>query len=96
MLSVARARRDVLRAEQALSACLAHEHESIAKLYQYKANSGEGKVHDMDMGIGSIRATIKRCGMAVDFTEHDGAIFQIEPVESPSLRGRSHLSIQLD
>ncbi|KAF8440983.1 hypothetical protein L210DRAFT_866003, partial [Boletus edulis BED1] len=73
MLSVARACRDVLRAEQVLSACLAHEHESIAKLYQYKVNSGEGKVHDMDMDIGSIRATIKQCGMAVDFTEHDGA-----------------------
>ncbi|KAF8429845.1 hypothetical protein L210DRAFT_3652030 [Boletus edulis BED1] len=93
MLSVARAHRDVLRAEQALSVCLAHEHESIAKLYQYKANSGEGKVHDMDMGIGSIRATIKRCGMAVDFTEHDGAIFQIEPVKSPSLQEQDYSTL---
>ncbi|KAG9312844.1 hypothetical protein JVU11DRAFT_6273 [Chiua virens] len=66
-LNIARTRCEVCRAEQVLAACLAHEHESMAKLYEFKANSGERKVHDMDMNIGSMRATMKQCGMAVDF-----------------------------
>lgn len=56
-----------------------HEHETITQLYQHQASSSEGKLDNMDMNIGSIRATMKRWGMTVDFTttvpaEHDGAL----------------------
>lgn len=68
---MARARREVFRAEKALAACIAREHESTAKLYQHKASTGEGKVHDMEMNVGSMLATMKRCGM-VDFAVPTG------------------------
>ncbi|KAG9309411.1 hypothetical protein JVU11DRAFT_10662 [Chiua virens] len=66
-LNVAHACCEVCRAEQVLAACLTHEHESMAKLYEFKANSRERKVHNMDMNVGSMRVTMKWCGMAVDF-----------------------------
>ncbi|KAI6157893.1 hypothetical protein BKA82DRAFT_4347043 [Pisolithus tinctorius] len=63
LLDVACTQREVFRAEQALAACIAHEYKSMAKLYKYKAGSGEARVHEKDMEVGSLRVAMKKRGL---------------------------------
>ncbi|KAI6142052.1 hypothetical protein BKA82DRAFT_4018215 [Pisolithus tinctorius] len=51
LLNVAHTQCKVFHAEQALAAWIAHEYESMAKLYKYKVGSGEARVHEKDMEI---------------------------------------------
>ncbi|KAI6137698.1 hypothetical protein BKA82DRAFT_4023257 [Pisolithus tinctorius] len=60
LLDVACTQCEVFHVEQALAACIAHEYESMAKLYKYKAGSGEARVHEKDMEVGSLCVAMKK------------------------------------
>ncbi|KAI6010661.1 hypothetical protein F5J12DRAFT_781680 [Pisolithus orientalis] len=49
LLNVACTQCKVFCAEQALATCIAHKYKLMAKLYKYKAGSGEARVHKKDM-----------------------------------------------
>ncbi|KAI5983938.1 hypothetical protein F5J12DRAFT_787703 [Pisolithus orientalis] len=60
LLDVACTQHKVFCAEQALAACIAHKYESMAKLYKYKVGSGEARVHEKDMEVGSVHVAMKK------------------------------------
>ncbi|KAI5984933.1 hypothetical protein F5J12DRAFT_787489 [Pisolithus orientalis] len=49
--------------KQALATCITHKYESMAKLYKYKAGSGEARVHKKDMEVGSLCVAMKKHGL---------------------------------
>lgn len=62
VLDVARAKREVCRAEQALAKSLAEQHAAIAKLYEVQAQGLEELMGNLETNVGMIRATMRRHG----------------------------------
>lgn len=58
VLDVARARREVARAEHALASCRVREHETIAELYRFKAHHSATRLGDVEVDVGLIRAVV--------------------------------------
>ncbi|KAI6146001.1 hypothetical protein BKA82DRAFT_4016158 [Pisolithus tinctorius] len=54
---------NVVHVQQALATCITHEYESMAKLYKYKAGSGEARVHEKDMEVSSLCVAMKKHGL---------------------------------
>ena len=64
VLNVARTQREVSRAKQALGECLAIQHESIAKLYQFLAQSSEQTTDHLELAVGAIKVAMKQHGLS--------------------------------
>ncbi|KAI5981558.1 hypothetical protein F5J12DRAFT_788595 [Pisolithus orientalis] len=63
LLDVACAQCKVFCVEQALATCITHKYELMAKLYKYKAGSGEVRVQKKDMEVGSLHVAMKKHGL---------------------------------
>lgn len=63
VLDVARARREVCRAEQALAKSLADEHAAVSQLYRLQAQSLGNVLHPLELDVGTVLAAMRRHGI---------------------------------
>ena len=62
VLDVARAQREVARAEHILASCRAREYETIAELYRFKAQNRATKLNKKEVDVGIMRAAMNQHG----------------------------------
>lgn len=60
VLDVARAQREVARAEHALVSCRAREYETIAELYRFQAEHNALNLNDKETDVGLVRAAMNQ------------------------------------
>ena len=62
ILDVARAQREVAQAEHTLASCHAREYETVAELYQFKAQHRATNLSKKEVDVGLVRAAMNRHG----------------------------------
>ena len=63
-MELARAKRDIFRAEKSLADCIIREHEVMANLSKFKSSVSEQKLDKADVGLGYMRIAFKRHGLS--------------------------------
>jgi hypothetical protein len=64
VIALARAKRDVFRAQKALADCMVKENEVMTSLMKIQADGIEKKVDDADLGLGHMRVIFQKYGLS--------------------------------
>ncbi|KAG2116155.1 hypothetical protein DEU56DRAFT_761567 [Suillus clintonianus] len=62
VMDLARAKREVLRAQKALAECLLRENEVLASLLRLRVDTAKNTLDDADMGLGCMRLAFRQHG----------------------------------
>jgi hypothetical protein len=107
-MELARAKRDVFRAEKSLADCVVREHEVMANLSKFKSSVSEQKLDKVDVGLGYMRIAFKRHGLSHHtpvYTPTHGKsakpsgftmLYAIHTTGSPVIESGRDITIQLD
>ncbi|KAG2108584.1 hypothetical protein DEU56DRAFT_762538 [Suillus clintonianus] len=79
VMDLARAKREVLRAQKALAECLLGENEVLASLLRLRVDTAENTLDDADMGLGYSMA-----GLIVPYLQNN-----VKVISAPLLREKS-------
>ncbi|KAG1812039.1 hypothetical protein EV424DRAFT_1542268 [Suillus variegatus] len=89
VMELARARRDVFRAEQSLADCMVRECELMASLSKFKSNISAQKLNKTDLRLGCMWITFNKHGLSHHVPAHDtGSSIRLGP--------NHNITIQLD
>ncbi|KAG2106249.1 uncharacterized protein F5147DRAFT_653993 [Suillus discolor] len=64
VMDLARARRDIFRAEKALVDCVVREREIMANLSKHQSDVSKKKLDKADIGLGYMQITFKKYGLS--------------------------------
>ncbi|KAG1747478.1 hypothetical protein EDB19DRAFT_1826200 [Suillus lakei] len=81
VMDLARAKREVLRAQKALAECLLQENEVLASLLRLRVDTAENTLDDADMGLGYSMA-----GLIVPYLQNN-----VKVISAPLLREKSQM-----
>ncbi|KAG2134509.1 hypothetical protein DEU56DRAFT_913697 [Suillus clintonianus] len=92
LMELARARREILRAEKSLADCMVREHEVLADLSKFKSSISERRLDMADIGLGRMRVAFRNHGLFHNALPHHA--LHSSPVESQATG--QNITIQLD
>jgi len=64
IIDLARAKRDIIRAQKTLAECIVRESEVVTSLMKLRIGNIEQKLDDVDVGLGHMHVTLKERGLS--------------------------------